>query len=191
MSGPPKSNKTLYRVIFLDVDGVLNSLQFFYKLEAEGKAWMGLVDPKAVERLSRLVRESGAELILSSSWREGWDPDPDRTEAPLQFLNDMLGQYDMRISDKTPAFHTGKREDEIIYWLRHSKKRVDSFVILDDAQYGWKRHHLERRWVQTDFQDEGLREDHVEQALKILNKKMGFLERLRCRYGNQTGFGII
>lgn len=48
---------------------------------------------------------------------------------------------------------------------------VESFVILDDSDYEWGE--LAEHWVATSFYEEngGLREEHVEKALYILNNK--------------------
>lgn len=51
------------KVLFLDIDGVLNNSQFNPAAESS------TLDPAAVARLNQVVRSTGAKLVLSSSWR--------------------------------------------------------------------------------------------------------------------------
>ena len=71
------------KVIFLDIDGVLNSEEFWKteaqhirkkKAIAEGKSRdeasaIANMNPIAVERIIRIVKETGAEIVVSSTWR--------------------------------------------------------------------------------------------------------------------------
>ena len=50
-------------------------------------------------------------------------------------------------------------------------EKVESFVILDDGDYDWYRHGYDKHLVKTDFCTGGLRKEHVERAIRILNKK--------------------
>jgi hypothetical protein len=49
---------------------------------------------------------------------------------------------------------------------------VESFVILDDMNYGWDK--LNSRVVITNPQGYGLEEEHVQKALELLNKRIVF-----------------
>jgi HAD domain in Swiss Army Knife RNA repair proteins len=51
-------------IVFLDIDGVLNSDDRRSRL-AESSS----LDPRAVARLNSILLETGARLVLSSSWR--------------------------------------------------------------------------------------------------------------------------
>jgi hypothetical protein len=51
-------------IVFLDIDGVLNSVDLRSAL-AESSS----LDPRPVACLNRILRETGARLVLSSSWR--------------------------------------------------------------------------------------------------------------------------
>jgi hypothetical protein len=50
-------------LIFLDVDGVLNAH------EEDPEALCGQIHRDKVERLNRVLRETGARIVLSSAWR--------------------------------------------------------------------------------------------------------------------------
>ena len=51
------------KVIFLDVDGVLNSAQDGYSIRLKTDSHLKL--------LQYIVKETGAKIVLSSSWRIG------------------------------------------------------------------------------------------------------------------------
>ena len=77
---PSAAPRMTYRVLFLDVDGVLNCPNPWTclpshvgnaaALDAGALARGALsLDPALVERLSKLVRDTGSHIVLSSAWR--------------------------------------------------------------------------------------------------------------------------
>ena len=61
------------KVVFLDFDGVLNTEHNQNMLRYYGKAWRdvhgALFDSEAVAQLKRIVDETGAEIVIESSWK--------------------------------------------------------------------------------------------------------------------------
>lgn len=58
------------KIIFLDIDGVLNSDEYFDKikyLKIEGIE--SEIDRKKVKLLQEAVKQTGAKVVLTSSWR--------------------------------------------------------------------------------------------------------------------------
>lgn len=180
------------KIIFLDIDGVLNgwdlSEYFIYKL------WRLIpvktvkyfiktklshytsIDKKRVKRLSTICKNTGAKIVLSSSWRGGLlnqqgirDYHSDRNKL---FWN-LIDKYHIEVIDKTPRLKSSsKREDEIKAWLsEHSE--VDNFIILDDEDADLQcfvGNHL----VKTSYkcfvnEYSGLSKVHVKQSIKLLN----------------------
>ena len=187
------------KVIFLDVDGVLNNeprVIELHKLLEEGKmtkdeyynTWDLPYDGTALP-LKHIVEETGAKIVLSSTWRIL----PRSTEK----LKERLSKYDLEIFDKTchnvavekaielgcditksyyglETYDGGKRTIlsdrgiEITEWLsRHPD--VESYVILDDDIEDIKPFHP-KNYVRTYFYGPGLTMELAEQAIKILNK---------------------
>lgn len=108
------------RVIFLDIDGVLNSA-------CSGKIFKSfrVLDPEAVCLLRDFTVRYNMELVISSTWRipEDW----------LDIIRDALAQAGWSnppIVGKTPSLHHLTRGHEIQAWLEQNS--VDSFIILDD-----------------------------------------------------------
>ena len=57
------------KAIFLDIDGVLNA--------SNSKSYCGKflgIDKDKTQRLARIVNKTNSILILSSSWKVGWEP---------------------------------------------------------------------------------------------------------------------
>ena len=50
------------KIIFLDIDGVLNN----YNTLGEGANW----EPDLVKILNRIIKETKAKIVLSSTWRQ-------------------------------------------------------------------------------------------------------------------------
>ena len=55
------------KVIFLDIDGVLNC-----RKTPNPRKLPYIVDPKLLKRFKRLVERTGAKVVLASTWR--YDP---------------------------------------------------------------------------------------------------------------------
>lgn len=110
-------------VIFLDFDGVLNSLRTAL---AFGGFDGHQLDPAAVGLVARLAKESCAQVVISSSWRVG------RT---LDDLREILRSYSAALADRvigmTPRIN-GPRGAEIAKWLAENDGAGRGYVIIDD-----------------------------------------------------------
>lgn len=156
-----------WRVIFLDVDGVLNSHPFLHGLE--GTTWNDsdehMLDPVAVALLQELVDRTGADVVLSSSWR--YDHTPAEMQAMLTAAGcqvAVVGATPTALEDiNVPCGQTRQRGHEIATWLEEHPG-VDAFIILDDDA---DMAHLGHRLVQTTFAV-GLTPEHVERAVRML-----------------------
>ena len=148
------------KVIFLDVDGVLNTV--FTIRTTHGFTF---VDTRKVLRLRNIVERTGAQLVLSSTWR--------LADTPInKICYDILKAEFERVRcpvwiDCTPYFPGRKRQVEIYSWLQiHSE--VEEFVILDDLaeELWWYKDHL----VHTSKFD-GLNKERAELAIQMLGEK--------------------
>jgi hypothetical protein len=153
------------KLIFLDIDGVLNSGRWLasipYKLLREQDPhvdrWVHMLDPAAVRLLNQIVERTGASIVVSSSWRYALD-----FERLVQVLR--AGGVCGEIIGSTPG-GKGIRGLEIEDWLNLSHLSYDAFLILDDDS---DMEPLAHRLVKTTFSD-GLRREHVERAVEMLN----------------------
>lgn len=161
------------KVIFLDVDGVLNSeddlMVYREKNGIIGCILYDAVEDRPLKLLKELVDKSGAKIVLSSTWRYGHArmKDKDIFGGRLyKKIVDRLKDYDMEIYDVTPILSGKKRGDEIRDWLQNSKDEIEYFVILDDDVDMCE--FAETNLVQTTYKT-GLTQEHVDKALEILH----------------------
>lgn len=103
------------KVIFLDVDGVLNSVADKWSTELSTESHLLL--------LKQLVDTTGAKIVLSSSWR--------KIPSLLSVLEAKLQSLGLSIYSSTRSV-PGTRGIEIKDWLTHSGEDIEQFVILDD-----------------------------------------------------------
>lgn len=159
------------KIIFLDIDGVLNSVMYDARRTDESKDTR--IDMSRVELLSEIVRQTGAKIVFSSTWREDWEISTELCGEDGRYVNSCLAKYGLSIIDKTPRIgYTDERRVEILTWLHRHKDEVESFVILDDISYGWGE--LCNRAVITNPYGYGLEQRHCEMAIDILNTRCSF-----------------
>jgi len=156
------------KVIFLDVDGVLNGNNTKEKIPGVGL--LGIEDEK-VEKLQKIVDATGAEIILSSTWRNDWWPTPNLENLPRhgQYLVSKLEKYGLTISGKTKETHFEYRGQEILDWVE--KHNPDAWVVLDDIKFGSFDYEVLFHFVQTDPTVDGLTDENVEKAIEILGTR--------------------
>lgn len=151
------------KVLFLDIDGVLNSADWYHRRDPEvrklkdspSNCALAEIDPAAAARLQRIIDATGCRIVVSSSWRLGYS---------LTWLTAMLrkGGIVAPVIGATPVGDTGERSDEIERWLSWVPG-VEAYVILDDGSDAEMPGHF----VHTSW-GFGLQDEHVEQAIGIL-----------------------
>ena len=137
------------KVIFLDIDGVLNCAT----TKERWGGFIGMSEDKVL-LFNRILEETGAYVVLSSTWRH----DDDWLET--MFRN---GLNIDRFIGRTKSLG-GMRGFEINEWLsRH--QGVDKFAIIDDDSDMLPGQKLFRTtW------EHGLTEDIANQIIEYFNK---------------------
>lgn len=160
--------KVIYgmKYIFLDIDGVLNS-----------EHSLGRLDKVYFDKLERIIDETGAKIVISSSWRT------DDVKSTIDEIIETSRYYGCAFPSKILDNIVGVTPKIYVYvpkspHLEHVQRGIeikdfldnhywDSYVILDDdtdmigEQFKYFVH------VSSDI---GLSNDNVEQAIKLLNK---------------------
>lgn len=153
------------KVIFLDVDGVLN--------EAGSKSrsphgFIGVDDDK-VDVLKQIVDATGAAIVLSSTWKRGWSANSDEIDNDALYLDKKLARHGLRIIDKT-IDDTWNRGFGIKAWL--DTHAVEAWLVLDDDKFeDFEREGIMPHFVQTSFLHGGLTEKHIPKCTEILSKE--------------------
>ena len=146
------------KVIFLDVDGVLNNWQTTILTPDK---YIGIED-SLVELLSKIVKLTDAKIVLTSDWKDDWNlQKPDGV-----YLDDKLKKYDLKIITRTYESYPSRRGEGIRTYLKENK--VEQYVIIDDTEFMDFTDELEERFVNTD-PALGLTIEDVQKAVKILN----------------------
>lgn len=127
------------KLIFLDVDGVLNSQKYFSKIKGDMSVdqTRRFFDPEAVKNLNDITDKTGAKIVISSTWRKT------RTLEELQELFKEVG-ITGEVIGKTPQLYfkgpnggsrSVPRGVEIKEWLEQNGIKPHlfrSYVIIDD-----------------------------------------------------------
>lgn len=184
------------KVIFLDIDGVLNS-ELWYRNRYESVIREEIeysypyyeFDPGCVYQLNRILDSTGSKIVVSSTWRIG---------KSIQELQELFGTVGIigEVIDTTPSFfakgshndtkigYTIPRGCEIDWWLNEKgkfqrinwsklkqleyleKSDVKNYVILDDDS---DMLYSQREHFVKTHNYTGLTEETADKAIEILN----------------------
>ena len=167
------------KVIFLDIDGVLNSNTFYTARESMPDTLFGINDDRikpwmmkelditALALLLNLVTATGANIVISSTWRLSEDTSWFR----LWFHCRGITFPSECIIDKTsiiecPTTCRCQRGLEIEKWIKDNQFTGKYVIIDDDDDFTEEQeHHI----IKTSS-DNGLLWRHHQKALAILGK---------------------
>lgn len=175
-------------LLFLDFDGVLNCSESLRRMsrQAEDRKRSGIVKPipdpsvlaimdpiddDKVERVNRILEETGAKVVISSSWRWAYT-----MRAILQKL--VSAGFRGEVVGTTPTVTDYEAERwrlvngdrrfavrglEVLSYLAENVRGPVRVVVLDDCEVPGFEENLVSTTMAT-----GLTDEHVEQAIKIL-----------------------
>jgi len=147
------------KIIFLDIDGVLNNnkTKIIWGIERE-----------CVTNLNHILLKTNANIVLISSWRnliiEG--------HLKLSGFEYLLRSHGVNCMDRlvglTPPDDVFfERWNQVEFFIKNTKLEIDSFVILDDCE---DFPNYPDNYIQTDALT-GLTKKDAEQAIEILGLK--------------------
>ena len=155
------------KVVFLDVDGVLNYSGCTERI----CGMLGVVD-ECVERLAKIVSSCSppASIVLTSSWKGLWDRHPINSKEldPMaKYLVDKLKKHGLHLTARTEEKNAAQRGMGIQGWMR-KVGNIDGWVVLDDEVFeDYEERGVMPHLVKTSF-GIGLTDNGVEKAIKIL-----------------------
>ena len=152
------------KVIFVDVDGVLNSDDFIDSVKGKQD-----IDIKTVLLLKRAIEETGAKIVMDTSFRY--------TQSFLK-VQEMLLQNGIMF-DKTP-FIDNERGKEIRQYLSKHKD-IEDYILLDDVVFPDFDDELLSHLIKMDDTNtrgigKGLQEKDVEEIIRRFGRKKNFKE---------------
>ncbi|MDE6846581.1 MAG: hypothetical protein K2J99_12580 [Lachnospiraceae bacterium] len=128
------------KVIFLDIDGVLNS-NFWNDTHQREISDGTLIDSEKIKLLGELVRRTDAGIVLHSGWKYWFDSELEPLRTESERLKTLLSQEGLTINSVTPDHATEEikrdkkfsliKAEEILAWL-DDHKEIDQWVVIDD-----------------------------------------------------------
>lgn len=175
------------KVIFLDIDGVLNTSETYEKVNNKFKR-TGILDAAIDEfrlaYLKNIIEKTNAKIVLSASCRNSFVkknnkiiPISDKGEK----IYNLLNSYGIEIYDITPSnYDPQNREITVTEWLSNNDG-IDNFIIIDDEPNMFKD-LLDRLIKTSKVKDDemlinvddcvGLCEEHIPIAINMLKTKV-------------------
>lgn len=156
MNSVHHSSKNHMKILFLDVDGVLNRC---------GLSGHGLEEDKII-LLQTIVRETGCRIVLSSTWRI-YGQSRRRIQLLCQqaLACDLYGCTPVHQRQSAGGLWIADiRGKEIMTWLEDHPEATHLVILDDDADMGPLSHHL----IQTGSHT-GLTLAHAAAAIAHLN----------------------
>ena len=150
------------KIVFLDFDGVLNDITFIKNFKRKKSTQIEL-DPDRVHKLTEIIRNTQAKIVLISSWR--FNPN----------IEEYFDNFGLSIYDRVKSL--GNRSEEIQEWLWRNP--VESYIILDDESSYYTKEQMEHAIITKECYSqearinkpwfEGLQDKHVKWAIQMLN----------------------
>lgn len=156
------------KVIFLDIDGVLNNQQ------TNAKTPVGFIgiNNSLLKRFSKLVKETNARIVLSSTWKKEWHRDERFCTEDGKYMVKKFRQQKLLIFDKIKDVNgrLSLRGASIMQYLENHPE-VEEWVVIDDDEFDFAKYpEIMDRFVHTDNL-KGLVEDDVQKAIGLLLKE--------------------
>ena len=150
------------KVIFVDVDGVLNSDDFIDSVKGSQD-----IDIKTIRLLKNAVNETGAKIVMDTSFRY--------TKSFLK-VQEMLLQNGI-LFDKTPFIDTERGKEIKQYLAEH--KDIEDYILLDDVIFPDFDDELLEHLIKMDDTNsrgigKGLQEKDVEEIIRRFGRKKDF-----------------
>lgn len=156
--------KKKVRLIFIDIDGVFNSLTYYKsdRFNNEPTYPLSEFDTECVKRYMNIIEKTGAKTVISSSWRF--------TDG-LRNIMEQVGFYGTALEFEITPYLGTIRGLEIRSYLEqyedtHKNEEVESYCIIDDETD--MLYEQKDNFVNTDI-NFGLTDEDVDKVIKILN----------------------
>lgn len=171
----------LDKFIFLDVDGVLNC---HHMVEVQTTVFE--LDERFLNNLEKIVKETNAKIILSSSWHTYFDEnennqvkitvyDDGKLSKGGTALTTALDNHGLKIHRLvTKEKYPKKNRSELIEEFLQGNP-CSRYILIDDENHKFTKEQ-KKVWIKTTYthklgyEYEGLTETHTNKAIKLLNK---------------------
>lgn len=128
------------KVIFLDIDGVLNS-NFWNDTHQREISDGTLVDEEKVMLLGQLIRNTNAKVVLHSGWKFWFDSEIKPLRKEAERLICILAKEGIKVDGVTPDHTTEEirkskkfslvKASEIFAWVSQYDN-IEKWIVIDD-----------------------------------------------------------
>ena len=167
------------KIIFLDIDGVLNCDNTFKETDGLRKAYNNVmknitdkklytelrfkeqlleIDFSKIMLLKELIKLTGAKIVVTSSWRIYW-------YYPL--FEEMLLSLGIPVIGFTKSLKN--RGEEINTYVKENN--IQNYIILDDEVFSDYEEEQKYNLVRTNYYQDGLNEESVLEGILKLGLK--------------------
>ena len=163
------------KILFLDIDGVLNTARWHSQADRSSlqDEYGYRFDPVAVANLKKIVDETSAEIVISSSWkfmgltriREMWK-DRRLPGKVVGITPNSVGDEFLLHADLDNMDLLSIRGQEIKEWLMPHSDNVSHYAILDDMNDVLREQEPHFVWIDPEV---GLTDKNAMQVIMILN----------------------
>lgn len=166
------------KVIFLDIDGVLNTGWWYSQMDRNTpKDKYGYAfDPISVANLKKILDETGAEIVISSSWKSFGLTELEKMWQDRGLPGRLIGITPNTVSDElllnADLDHMelfSIRGMEIKEWLDKHGKKVSHYVIIDDMDNMLPEQ--KSHFVQTN-PEVGITDKNADEAIMMLKESV-------------------
>lgn len=159
------------KIIFLDIDGVLSPR--WWDSDKQSDNYGRLFDAKAVANLSKIIEETEADIVISSSWKniglvelQNMWRDRGLPGKIVDITPDYMSDELLLKEDSSNVDYLYERGSEIQGWLLLHGDEISRFVIIDDMDDILPEQ--QSHFVQTD-PEVGITNEDVKKVVHLLN----------------------
>jgi hypothetical protein len=146
------------KILFIDFDGVIVHSKYEHGRD---------VDPACLARVRRICKESGAQVVIHSTWV--YLHTPEELKGYVSGLAEHLHPDFVAKLSAGRGLDAGKIE-AIQEWL-DAHPRVEYYAILEDEMIGdMKKYPIV--WIPGGFYRQGIQHHHATIAVRVLNGEM-------------------
>ena len=164
------------KIIFLDIDGVLNTEETFEKKYLEfinNNQIICPIDEFRVEYLKRIIDEVGANIVLFSTWSGGFKKENNiiiplslRKNSYAEGLYNLFIKYNIKIHDKISKQESIMSNSDKLKLQLLEHNYVEEFIIIEDEPASLFESFKDNI---IDVSKSGLSEEHISLAVNMLS----------------------
>lgn len=170
-------------IIFLDIDGVLNTSHFALKDYKNKYGGYLIIDREKVKILKQICDLTNASVVLSTGWKFILDEDLKALDDNGKFLLEIFKEYEIPLIGKTKTIPKDLGDGRMLqYWKEYEikdylekHKEVKHFCIIDDEEKGLESlldYLIKTKDYQAYEKDEGINIEYLDDIKKVLKKEI-------------------